>query len=105
MRGSERPSFKLLEAKIMDFWYIKTLYIKVKLRLRLCPLRREEGMPCLHLYPKDLRIPDWERSQDIVVVVCRDCGKVLEIRFSSQDGEKFKSRAKTPLEPPSAIIY
>jgi hypothetical protein len=44
-------------------------------------------MTCLHLYPKDLRIPDWERSEDVVLVVCRDCGKVLDINFSSQSGE------------------
>jgi hypothetical protein len=43
-------------------------------------------MTCLHLHLKSLRIPDWERLQDIVVVVCRDCGKVLEIRFGSRSG-------------------
>jgi hypothetical protein len=44
-------------------------------------------MTCLHLYPRDLRIPDWERQEDIILVVCRDCGKVLDISFSSQSGE------------------
>ena len=89
----------------IDFWYIKTLYIKNKHRSRHRPLRREEGMPCLHVYPKDLRIPEWEHSQDIVVVVCRDCGKVLEIRFSSQSGEKSNGLVEVPQKAPSVIIY
>ena len=60
-------------------------------------------MPCLHLYPKDLRIPDWEWQRDVVVTICRDCGKVLEIRvLSSQSGD-------TPQPPGEAsaveIVY
>ncbi|MFQ6053894.1 MAG: hypothetical protein ACE5OO_06695 [Candidatus Bathyarchaeia archaeon] len=47
-------------------------------------------MPCLHLYPKDLRIPDWELHQEIVVAICRDCGRILEIRvLSSQSDESM----------------
>jgi len=41
-------------------------------------------MTCLHLHPRELRIPDWELHQDIVVVVCRDCSSILEIRFNSK---------------------
>jgi len=44
-------------------------------------------MPCLHPRPKDLRIPDWERQDDVVIVLCSECGKVMEIRFCSQSAD------------------
>jgi len=47
-------------------------------------------MTCLHLYPEDHRIPDWELHRDLRVVLCRDCSKVLEIEFDFQSGETLE---------------
>jgi hypothetical protein len=62
-------------------------------------------MTCLHLHPKGLRIPDWERQQDIVVVVCLDCGKVLEIRLLGSHSGKAPSRAEALAVTPAKIVY
>ena len=62
-------------------------------------------MTCLHLHPKDLQIPDWEQQQDIVVVVCLDCGKVLEIRLLGSHSGEAPSRAKALAVTPTEIAY
>ncbi|UCD44982.1 MAG: hypothetical protein JSV27_00255 [Candidatus Bathyarchaeota archaeon] len=69
------------------------------------PLRREEGMTCLHLYPRNLRIPDWELNEDILLTLCQVCGKVLEIRFSSQPGEAPEVLLEKGVRASLGIIY
>ncbi|KON31219.1 hypothetical protein AC482_01580 [miscellaneous Crenarchaeota group-15 archaeon DG-45] len=56
-------------------------------------------MTCLHLHPKHLRIGDWEQQQDIAIVVCLRCGKVLEIRLlGSQSSKTHEDEGKPPAE-------
>jgi len=55
-------------------------------------------MTCLHPYPEDLRVPDWDRFEDIRIVLCRDCATVLEIGYESQSGELIDATVETPLE-------
>ena len=88
----------------MDQGYIKDLFAPEMVQPRREPRRREEGMTCLHLYPEDLRIPDWELQEDIILVVCRDCGTVLDIGFSSQSGEPPVA-PETPPEARLETIY
>jgi len=83
-----------------------TYKLEMKLKLRPVPHRREYGMTCLHLHPKDLRIPDWELQQDIVVIICHDCGKVFEIRLlSSQSPENLYKSVETLAERPAEIAF
>jgi len=63
-------------------------------------------MTCLHLHPKYLRVQDWEQQQDIAVVICPRCGKVLEIRLlSSQSSDAHEQGAEAPIETPVEIAY
>ncbi|MGQ9680047.1 MAG: hypothetical protein ACUVV4_04705 [Candidatus Bathyarchaeia archaeon] len=39
-------------------------------------------MPCLHQNPRDLHIPDWEQQQDLDLIICKRCSRVLEIRLA-----------------------
>jgi len=66
----------------------------MKVQPRPVPHRWEVGMTCLHLHPRDLRVPDWELQQDIVVVVCHDCSKVLDVRILS---------SQSPVNPDQAV--
>ena len=62
-------------------------------------------MTCLHPHPRELRKPDWELHQDIVVVVCRDCASVLEIRFDSKSGKTPGGLPQGPQEVRLETIY
>jgi len=63
-------------------------------------------MHCLHLYPRDLRIPDWERGEDVFLTFCPDCGKVLDIRLlSPRSGESPKPPEGEHTERPVGIVY
>lgn len=44
-------------------------------------------MTCLHRSPETLLVPDWESPEDIHIVLCRECSKVLEIGLDHGSSE------------------
>jgi hypothetical protein len=44
-------------------------------------------MTCLPLSPEILLIPDWDSPEDIPIVLCRECSKVLEVYLDHGSSE------------------
>lgn len=95
---------KRLEAPEMDPVCIKDIFSQRHGSDAARATPKEDGMTCLHPHPREPRIHDWESHQDIVVV-CRDCACVLEIRFNSKSGKTPGGLPQSPQEARLETIY